>query len=208
MKRALSLVALLGLCGACRRPAAPEAAPEAAPGRLAEAVRQARNLGNCAAIVPQEWPAGWPVPSAAPGAARFSLFFYPLSGAPDEGPRMFAPGADAALDLAKGLAASCRPRAGARRELKGPRWTEAAEGLDTEAFDTEADRLYALTEAVGRAFAAGRPVPSKADAAAAREYLALFETLAEPPLLVEYYRLNPRFWEWVREAAGRSIPKA
>jgi len=204
MKRAFALVVLAGLCGACKRPAA----PEAPTGRLAEAVLQTRNLGNCGAVVPQEWPAGWPVPSAAPGAARYSLFFYPLGGGPDEGPRMFAPGADASLELAEKPSASCRARPGARVELKGARYTAAAEALETEAFDAEAERLYALTEAAGRAFAAGRPAPSKDDAAAARDYLALFETLAEPPLLAEYYRLNPRFWEWVRAAAGRSIPKA
>jgi hypothetical protein len=203
MKRVLPLFALLGLCGACRKPA-----PVAAPGRLAEAVRQARNLGNCAAIVPQEWPAGWPVPSPAPGGARFNLFFYPLGGTPDEGPRMSEPAADAALDLSAGPTASCRTRTGTRKELKGARWTEAAERLDSDAFDAQAERLYALTEAAGAAFAAGRSQPSAADAAAAREYFTLFETLAEPPLLAEYYRLNPRFWEWVRIAAGRSIPKS
>jgi hypothetical protein len=32
--------------------------------------------------------------------------------------------------------------------------------------------------------------------------------MAEPALLPDYYRLNPEFWEWVRAAAGRSIPKA
>lgn len=198
----LSLIALLGLCAACRRPQAP------APGRLAEAVRQVRGLGNCAALVPQEWPAGWPVPSPVPGGGRFDVFFYPLGGTPDEGPRMSEPAAEAALDLSAGLAATCRPRAGTRRELKGPRWTPAAERLDSDAFDAQAERLYALTEAAGAAFAAGRAAPTAADAAAAREYLGLFETLAEPPLLAEYYRLNPRFWEWVRQAAGRSIPKA
>lgn len=203
MKRAFAFVVLAGLCGACKRPAAPEPT-----GRLAEAVLQARNLGNCGAVVPQEWPAGWPVPSATPGAARFSLFFYPLGGTPDEGPRLFAPGADASLELAEKPSASCRTRPGVRLEIKGPRYTAAAEALETEAFDAEADRLYALTETAGRAFAAGRPAPTKEDAAAARDYLALFETLAEPPLLAEYYRLNPRFWEWVRVAAGRSIPKA
>lgn len=203
MKRIFCFVALTALLGACRRPA-----PASASKRLAEAVRQVRNLGNCAALVPQEWPAGWPVPSPAPGGGRFDLFFYPLGGTPDEGPRMSEPAADAALDLRAGPGASCKERAGSRKEIKGPRWTPEAERLDSDVFDAQSERLYALTEAAGAAFTAGRGTPSAEDAAAAREYLALFETLAEPPLLPEYYRLNPRFWEWVRRAAGRSIPKA
>lgn len=203
MTRPLSLAALLLLASACRRPAQTPAA-----GRLAETVRQARNLGSCASIVPQEWPAGWPVPSPVPGGGRFSLFFYPLAGGPDEGPRMSEPAADASLDLSAGISAACKRRPGTPKEIKGARWTAAAEKLDTDAFDARAERLYALTEAAGAAFAANRPSPTRDDAAAAREYLELFELLAEPPLLPEYYRLNPRFWEWVRQAAGRSIPKA
>lgn len=203
MKRAIVLLALLGPCDACRRPAP---APET--GRLSEAMRQARNLGNCAALVPQEWPAGWPVPSPTPGGGRFNLFFYPLGGTPDGGPRMSPPAAEAVLTLADRTDAVCRKLNGSRKELKGPRWTDATERLDSDSFDAQAERLYALTETVGAAFAADRRPPSTADAAAAREYLALFETLAEPPFLAEYYRLNPRFWEWIRETAGRSIPKA
>ena len=110
------------------------------------------------------------------------------------------------LDTAAGAATECRVGP-APKDLTGARWTAEADKLDADAFDAKAAELHDLTEEAGAAFAARHPA-TPAEIAVAKRYLALFETMAEPPFLGDYYRLNPAFWEWIRTTTGKSIPKA
>jgi hypothetical protein len=202
MKLPLALIVLLAC--ACRKTAAPALAPSPAGG-LAAAVRDARNAPACAKTVAQEWAAGRAVPLDAPG--RFAVFYYPMSGAPPAEPTMATPAASAVVDAGGGSPAQCRAWPVVPKDLAGPYWPAGVEKLDDKDFDARSARLDALTEAVGAAYAARRP-PTPADAALAAEYFGLFDSMAELPLRAHYYRLNPAFWEWVRAAGGRSLPKA
>lgn len=194
-------LALVLLTAACGRK---EAAPPAPAGKLAALVAESRNLGPCASIVAGEWPSGWAVPAGG-GPSRFRIFFYPLKGTPPDEPRLAGPAAEAMLDTAAGTATECRVGP-PPKELSGPRWSAEADKLDADAFDAKAAELHDLTEAVGEAYAARHPA-TPAEIEVAKRYLALFEVMAEPPFLADYYRLNPAFWEWIRSTAGRSIPK-
>ena len=90
--------------------------------------------------------------------------------------------------------------------MSGARWSAAADKLDADAFDAQAAALHDLTAAVAAAYAARHPA-TPAEIETAKRYLALFEVMAEPPYLADYYRLSPAFWEWIRSTTGRSIPK-
>ena len=196
----LSLTLIL-LAAACGRK---EAASPAPAGKLAALVAESRNLGPCRSIVAAEWPSGWAVPAGG-GPNRFRIFFYPLKGTPPDEPRLAGPAAEALLDLAAGAATECRIGP-PPKEVSGARWSAAADKLDADAFDAQAAALHDLTEAVAAAYAARHPA-TPAEIETAKRYLALFEVMAEPPYLADYYRLSPAFWEWIRSTTGRSIPK-
>jgi len=198
MTRRILLSSLLFLAGACRR--APEPAPA---GGLAAAVRGARGAEACRRVIAQEWAASLPVPLAASG--RFEIFYYPMSGS--EEPVMATPAASAVVDAAGGPPNECRAWPEAPKDLSAPYWPAGVEQLDDAAFEARSAKLDALTEAAAAAYNARRP-PTPADAALAKEYFELFDAMAELPLRPQYYRLNPGFWEWVRAAGGRSLPKA
>lgn len=198
------IVAVCALAAASCGRQAP--APAAKP-TLADAVRDARFAPPCRRLVAQEWPAGLPVPDDAATGRRFKIFFYPLIGSPGTAPRLVQPTADAVVDADAGTSVVCRARPGLPGNLTGARWTPQAAALDADAFDAKIAELDRLTELIAPVYAARRP-PTAADADLARRYASLFETMAEPPLLPDYYRLNPAFWEWVRAAAGRSLPRA
>ena len=201
MRRISGVLTALLLAGACaqERPAS--------SGKLKSAVEASRVMPPCRAVIALEWPYGWPVPLEAAGQRRFKLFYYPLAGAPPNEPRVFTPAAEAVLDLETGGPVECVSLPAEPVELKGPRWPAALKGLGMSEFDERSDALYDRTEAVADLFSSGRAL-SAAESAHAREYLRHFESMAEPALLPYYYRLNPGFWEWLRSAAGRSIPKA
>jgi hypothetical protein len=203
MRRPILLAACALAAAAC---GSKSAAPAPKPA-LADAVRAARFGPPCRRLVALEWPAGLPVPDAGATGRRFKLFFYPLAGSPGTPTRLATPSAEAVVDADAGAAIECRALPYTPRDFAGPRWTAAASALDADVFDAKVAELDRLTEIVAPVYAARR-APTAADADLARRYLALFETMAEPALLPDYYRLNPEFWEWVRAAAGRSIPKA
>jgi hypothetical protein len=199
IRRLEFIAACVFAAAACGRPAPPRAAAS----KLAAAVRGARDSGPCRSVVAQEWPVGWPVPVDGANGRRFKIFFYPLSGAP---PRLATPSAEAVVDADAGLPIECRVLPGIPKDIASPRWTPAALKLSADEFDAKTIELDRLTEDVAAVYAARRP-PTLADAELTRRYVAVFETMAEPPLLADYYRLNPAFWEWVRAVAGRSIAK-
>jgi len=195
--RTVSACLLVAACGRKPAPARP----------LADLVRGARFDVSCRRLVAAEWPASLPVPLDSASGRRFGIFFYPLPSEPRSPLHLIAPTAEAVVDAALGATVECRVATAAPRELAGPRWTPEAAALDADAFDAKVAELDALAESVASVYAARR-APTAADADLARRYLALFELMAEPPYRADYYRLNPDFWEWLRAAAGRSIPRA
>ena len=120
---------------------------------------------------------------------------------------MATPAAEAVVDADGSAPVECRVLPGFPKDISAARWTAEADKLDAKAFDAKTLELDQLTEDVAAVYAARRS-PTPADVELTRRYLAAFEEMAEPPFLGSYYRLNPAFWEWVRSAAGRSIPQA
>ena len=189
---------VLAFAAACSKPA-PEAAkptPEPAVVRALSAIRVA---APCDKTVSLDWAHGWPVPAEG-GPARFAVFFYPLGGNPETGPRVGAPAARAVFDAKAGKVLECERLAARPDPAAGSRWPASAAGLDMAGFEARAAALYAAAEKAAAGYAGG-------DAGAASAYWAAFDGLAEPALRADYYRLNPAFWEWVRGAAGRSLDK-
>lgn len=197
MRRTL-LAALILCASACSKKPQP---------RLKAALESAKSLPPCSTVIAGEWPYGWPVPLDGSGGKRFKIFFYPMSGTPDTGPTIATPAGEAVLDLDSGKPASCGVLPGYPKDLSRRRWPAAVDKLDMKGFAEREDKLLGLTEAVAAVYGAKR-APYPGDAATAKDYMDVFESMAEPDLLPYYYRLNPAFWEWLRGAAGRSIPKA
>jgi len=199
MKRTISLLLALGLLSACK---APVTEP---PSALQRAVASARSLPPCDATVPMEWPASWPIPAKEIG--KFKIFFYPLRAAETDSPEVYSPAAEASIDAAQGTPISCGLTPSSSTQLSKTRWPAATAGLNLKDFEARARRLYDRTEAMAALYD-GRRNLSALEKRSVQEFLELFESLAEPALLSDYYRLNPDFWEWLRTAAGRSIPPA
>lgn len=190
------------LCvSACGKP--PKPAPASA-GRLKAAVQSASAQPPCGAVIAMEWPPTWPVPLEG---GKYKILFYPLTGTPDAEPKLYTPAGEAVIDAESGKPVACAALPGAPKELSRRRWPAGMDKVGLQEFLGLEEKLYDQTEAVAAVYAAGRE-PAAQDSAAAGEYLRLFESLAEPDLLPYYYRMNPGFWEWIRTAAGRSIPKA
>ncbi len=192
------LLAAVLAAAACSRPAPPAPAVK----KLGAVLHDARYAGPCASVVAVEWPMSRAVPLSGTRPGRYKIFFYPLSGSPGKPPRLATPAAEAVVDVDAGAPVECRRVPGVPKDVAPPRWSPAASALSDEDFSAKSDELDRLTEDAAAAYSARR-----ADADLARRYLADFELLAEPAYLGDYYRLNPDFWEWVRGAAGRSIPK-
>jgi hypothetical protein len=171
--------------------------------KLKNAVESAQKRPPCSTRVPAEWAASWPVPSGS-GATSFKVLFYPLEGNPEAGPRLSSPGAEAVVDAADGRVASCDLLKTPPVEISKRRWSAKVERLGMSEFEQKADRLLSLTEIAGRAYAAGA---KPEDAPLLKAYAEAFNELAEPDLKPDYYRLNPAFWDWLRGAAGDSLPK-
>lgn len=173
-----------------------------APTPLQTAVESASSMPPCRSVIAVEWAHGWPVP-ASDGIKRFKIFYYPLTGTPTTGPQVYTPTGEAVLDAAAGKPISCMELSETPRKLSGPRWPAAVEAADMRKFDQMSASLYARTESIAAAFQA-----KLADKKLAKEYLSVFQSMAEPSLLPYYYRLNPDFWEWLRKTANASIPKS
>lgn len=195
--RRLALLASV-LAAACSKPA-PEAAKAAPEPAVVRALAAIRVVPPCDKTVSLDWAHGWPVPAEG-GPSRFAVFFYPLGGNPETGPKMGAPTARAVFDAKAGKVFECERLAARPDPAAGARWPAAAEGLDMAGFEARAAALYAAAEKAAAGYSGG-------DAADAAAYWAAFDGLAEPALRADYYRLNPAFWEWVRSAAGRSLDK-
>lgn len=182
----LLLAVVLGMTACARRSPSPSQFQA-----LAQSVRASK---ACRAAIPLEWAQSWPIPL---DSYRFKVFFYPLTGAPPENPQVFSPGGEAVLDLKSGQVETCAIFAETMPQLLSTRrWPKNVERLDMKGFDGASARLYEKTENAARAFAEDY---SQKNTLVAREYLEVFESLAEPDLLVYYYGINPAFWKWLRQ---------
>ncbi|TBR16777.1 hypothetical protein EPO15_18535 [bacterium] len=196
MRRAALLA--LALAAACGKPA-PEPAKAPAQPAVGRALDALRVVAPCDKVVSLDWAHGWPVPAEG-GPSRFAVFFYPLGGSPDTGPRLGAPSARAVFDAKAGVVLECGALPAAAAPAPGARWPAAAAGLDMAGFEARATALYAAAEAAASGYARG-------DAAAAAAYWAAFDGLAEPALRADYYRLNPAFWDWLRAKTGKALDR-
>lgn len=162
--------------------------------------RAARDRGTCAALVPMEFGRTFPVP--AKDGASFKTLYYPVtdpSGKAEIGTPVYEGRFARAASASDGCA---RIGAAAPRPL-GP---AVPPGLSRKGYDRAAAVLYASLDRAAALYARGG-APAGADKQALTDYLDAFQTIAEPGLLPDYYRLNPDFWEWLRRETGRSIPK-
>ena len=191
-RAALAVVLAAAACGKLQEAAAP------APPPVERALSALRVTAPCDKTVSLDWAHGWPVPIEG-GSARFAVFFYPLGGNPDTGPRVGAPAARAVFDAKTGVVVDCAALPKRPDPAPGARWPKTADGLDMKAFDVRAAALYAAAEAAALAYARG-------DGAAAAAYWTAFDGLAEPALRADYYRLSPAFWDWLRKT-GPSLDK-
>jgi hypothetical protein len=194
MRRLLLAAVLLGACK--------KAPPPLASGALLGVVQSAKSLPPCSSVVPGEWSSGFPVPV---GERRFKVLFYPVTGTPGRAPQVWSPGAVAEIDAGAGSLSSCA-LTGKPSKLSTQRWPEATDAWDMKTFRAREAALFDATQNVGALYAARRALKPD-ESAAAKEYWKAFDELAEPDLRRDYYRLNPDFWEWLRESAGGSIAK-
>ena len=196
MKRFL-LISLLALPIACSRPQRPLSE------RLKQAVESLKTRAPCNRVIPLEWAYAWPLPQAD---GDFLVLFYPLTGNPATGPKLYSPGG-AAIIKPSGEITSCLMFANEPRQLPHHRrWSFHFRGDSMEAFEKRACELFDATESVARLYSSGRPLDASGRAEAGR-FWKDFQALAEPELLPDYYRADPDFWEWLRRASGGSIPK-
>lgn len=194
-------ISILALAAAALAACSREEVPLAPPTTLQTVVEAAAGAPTCRAVISVDWAHGWPIP-AAEGTGRYKIFFYPVTGNPESGPKVHTPTGEALLDTAGGKPVSCAALTEEPRELPGPRWPRALNGADMKEFERLSAGLYGRTEAIAAIYFA-----KSADKALAEGYVSVFESMAEPSLLAHYYKLNPDFWEWLRRTSGRSIPK-
>lgn len=186
------------LLAACRGGSAP-------PSRLELAVQASSSQPPCDTVIPMEWPASLPVPSAG-GAGEYRVFFYPL-GEPESLGFVNAPLGEAVIKPETGGAASCRRLEGELRGLGSRRWPEAVDEMEPDELERRLGGLYASTEKAARLYAAKAPLKPE-DRKVLGDYSRRFLELAEPPLRPYYYRLNPDFWDWLGAQGLPTLPRA
>ncbi len=158
----------------------------------------------CSQNVPSDWVTSWPVPTGKPG--EYSVFLYALdrsaldaSGVPRI--RVMEPRGQATFTL-DGKVSACDSHPVDLKALEGERYGENAMGMEEDEFDDASRKLLSLTESAGEAFARR----AHADKRRLTDFWRQFQLLAEPPLLADYYRADPAFWEWLRRENGESLP--
>ena len=165
----------------------------------AKAVRQ---CPTCANLVPIEFGRSFPVPVRDKSLGHFEVLFYPTSASPSKCTMaaplfsgQFAPGAPDA-DRCASLGASPADSLGPCR----PSGLSLAKTYQTEL------RLFESLDRAAALYLKG-DAPGPQDRKVLADYVDSFQLLAEPGLLPYYYRQSPDFWEWLRQEAGRAIPK-
>ena len=200
MKRALLLALAAGFAG-CKGSAYWSDRLDAEP--LYQRARALRQSPTCLKLVPLEFGDTYPVPVRDAARGHFEVLFYPVNARPSKctlATPLFsgrfesaAPAADRCVRLAQGEVDSLGPCRPGGLSMAGT-------------FKAEA-RLFQTLDRGAALYLKGE-VPSPRDRRALGDFVDSFHALAEPGLLPFYYRQNPDFWEWLRQQAGRSIPKS
>ena len=180
--------------------------PDRQRGSLQKAFDGLQRSPLCSQNLPMEWVSSWPVPLDEPG--RFTALFYALDRAAQDNSglprvRVTEPRGHAVFDTS-GKVWECTSNPVDLVPLEGERYPNAAMDLDEDAFDAAAAKLVQLTDAAGSAYQRKAHADKKTLAA----FWAQFQALREPALGAQYYRLNPKFWEWLRHENGASLPVA
>lgn len=190
------LAAALAACGGGAQP----------PMTIDQAFAGVMRSPLCSQNVPSDWNTSWPVPTGKRG--EYAVLLYDLdetaqdaSGVPRI--RIVQPGGQAVFTL-DGRVSACDSHPVGLAPLEGERYGNDAMNMEQDDFDDASRKLLSLTEAVGEAYARRAPVDRRKLA----EFWSQFSLMAEPPLLADYYRLDPSFWEWLRDENGQSLPVA
>ncbi|MGA3174404.1 MAG: hypothetical protein ABSE25_08290 [Syntrophorhabdales bacterium] len=170
--------------------------------KLMRAVQNAKGSYD----IPMEWPASWPVPTGGKKGAEFKIFFYPIPGrkVPDAEFRIYAPQAEATLDIRDGSVTRHGRYGGPKKEISSKRWPDELSNISMEEFEKLEDRLYKATEEVAVIYAAGRR-PTPAEGRRIQTYGKLFLKMCEPALRPYYYALNPDFFDWLGKCGAPTI---
>jgi len=144
---------------------------------------------------------GQTVPVPVKGG-RFKVLFYPLTFSPGKSEAMPA-AIEGIFSAASDAPDSCAALPKASTGSAGP---AVPPGTSQAAYYRAEEALYAGLPKAGELYAKDA-VPSEADKRLLADYLDAFNAIAEPGLLPDYYRAEPGFWEWLRSATGKSIPK-
>lgn len=202
MKRLLSGAALIAACvTACsRQPKVPVEVKD-----LAFAARRARYSESCAKRVVLERSVSFPVPVARGVGVRFRILYYGLTPRRAGAPRqLYPPAIVAEFDPAAGDSACTELVSAVSVEpgqTLGPSLGPAAAALSLEQYKRNEAELYSALERASSAYFSERD--DAAARASAAKFLDLFDELSEPGLKQFYEELNPSFWRWARDAAGR-----
>jgi len=197
LRRAAALAALAALCAACKGAEYWESRLQADP--LYLRAEKVRSSPSCSKLIPLEFGRTFPVPV---GSKQFEVLYYPQFVSPGKSEAM-SPAFKALFARDASAPDVCTPLAAAAPRSVG---APVPAGLSMKAYYKADAALFASLDKTAALYFAGG-APAAADKAVLGDFVDSFSTLAEPGLLADYYRQNPAFWEWLRAATGRSIPK-
>ena len=196
VRRLAALLLAGGLLAACKDSGDEADRLQADP--LYQRVEKVRESASCAVLVPMEFGRSLPVPAREGG---FKLLFYPLVTAPGKA-EVLSPAFEAAFARPGGEDLCARIGSGKPRSLG----QAVPAGLSQKDYYRAEMRLFSALGRTAELYLKGGALAA-ADKQAPADFLDAFQTLAEPGLLPDYYRLSPDFWEWLRRETGRSIAK-
>lgn len=181
-------------------------------GPFEKVVSLVRALPPCDTVIGMSWGQTFPVPVDDGQGTRVRVYFYPITGKGGQANQIYNPVAEAVVEIEKGAAVVCGDVSFTPKkvgDIPAPDPNRKPEALFS--LVKKQQELYRRTEAVIPAYYARKTrEASPADKALASAFLESFEGVVKPErgLLPYYYQANPDFWEWIRKAAGRSIPAA
>lgn len=185
-------------------------APPSEEGLLMDSYQGIRSMAECQDRVGLESSSSFPLPARTTKGVRYRQMFYRTFSPKGENasdqkvlaPRIFAEydldgtGLDCALELPMPPSEFGRPI--------GDWSTAAKRGIKRDAWLKQVRRLLSATQTLGQAFGSART--DGKTIAAAKEFRALFKTLAEPGLAPYYRALSPEFWDWLDGLEAKKKP--
>ncbi len=163
----------------------------------ADATRRAAGCANMALEL------GRSLPVPEHGGTSLAVLYYPSKSEPGRS-IVLTPTVKAvfALEGAAGERCAALPKSPSK-ELGAA----APDGLSMTAYYRDQLAVYQALPATAALYGKGG-TPDAEGLKSLKSFAASFQAVAEPGLRGDYYRLNPEFWEWLRSAAGSSLPKA